>query len=113
MSGERKIDPLRGMNPNQSGPIEKIQNGDPNAAPNVDQRSGGKEAGGPGPSLQTAPTGDPQASPAAEGQVVVPHHRDQPLPEGVSGEPEPEGARDSDGSGTLGGEGDYKSPGQN
>ncbi len=109
MSGERKVDPLKGLNPDQSGPIEKIQNGDPTAAPNVDQRSGAREAGGPGPSLQTAPTGDPTASPQAEGQVVIPHHQDAPRPEGIRGTAEKEGAYDTSGEGSLG---NIKSPGQ-
>lgn len=53
----QKLDPLKGMNPDQSGPKEKIQNGDPHSSPNRDQRSGAREAGGPGPSLDSAEAG--------------------------------------------------------
>lgn len=58
-----KRDPLRGLNPNQSGPLDKIQNGDPRSSPNRDQRSMTAESGGSLGSLQTGPTG------TKEGQV--------------------------------------------
>ena len=91
----QKMDPLRGLNPDQSGPKEKIQNGDPRAAPNRDQRSHAKEAGGPGPSLDTAQMGGKEGQvPPLEGQVVVTHGV-IPLPEGVdTSEQLPAGALD-------------------
>jgi hypothetical protein len=52
-----KYDPLQGLNPDQTGPKEKIQNGDPRSAPNRDQRSGCAESGGPMGSLQKGLTG--------------------------------------------------------
>lgn len=54
---QEKRDPLKGMNPDQSGNPEDIQNGDPHSSPNRDQRSGAAEAGGPNPSLDSAEMG--------------------------------------------------------
>jgi hypothetical protein len=55
--GHQKVDPLHGLNPDQNKPIEDIQNGDPKAGANRDQRSGAAEAGGPNPSLDKAEMG--------------------------------------------------------
>jgi hypothetical protein len=92
-----KRDPLNGLNPDQSGPLEKIQNGDPRSSPNRDQRSGAREAGGPGHSLQQAPTGDPHAVPPHDNLEKTAQNRTAPLPEGVSGETEKTGANDRSG----------------
>lgn len=92
----QKLDPLKGMNPDQSGPLEKIQNGDPNAGPNRDQRSGAAEAGGPGESLQKGPTGtDAGQVPPHEG-LVVSKHSDNPKAD--TGETDPAGDLDRAGN---------------
>src|SRR3954468_14578674 len=92
-----KRDPLRGLNPDQSGPLEKIQNGDPRSSAHRDQRSGAREAGGPGHSLQqgntviplnTVPTQRPTAG-------IAPGRDTQfDFPEGVEGTPLPVAALD-------------------
>lgn len=99
----QKLDPLKGLNPNQSGPREKIQNGDPKASPNRDQRSGAYEAGGSGESLQKGPTGTP------EGQVERPDTLEKTdrftgnlMPSGIEDNTLPVGAYDRAGEGTLG-----------
>lgn len=90
-----KVDPLRGLNPDQSGPKEKIQNGDPNSGPERDQRSLAAEAGGPGPSLQES-----GAAPD-DGLVIAEKGAPAPFPDGVRGKPDPEGSTDRSGSGEL------------
>lgn len=100
-----KVDPLKGLNPDQSGPKEKIQNGDPSAGPNRDQRAQTVESGGTKPSLQQGPTGTPEGQvPPHEGLEVVTGTL-EPLPAGVSGETLPVGAFDEAGtSPTLSGD---------
>lgn len=68
-----KKDPLNGLNPDQSGPKEKIQNGDPHSSPNRDQRSGAAEAGGPNPSLDHEAMGGKHGEvPPHSNLVIVP-----------------------------------------
>lgn len=74
--GHQKVDPIKGLNPDQSKPLEDIQNGDPKAGANRDQRSGAAEAGGPNPSLDKAEMG------GEEGKVP-PHES----PDTVTGTP--------------------------
>jgi hypothetical protein len=95
------VDPLRGLNPDQSGPREKIQNGDPKASPATDQRSGAREAGGPGPSKQAA--FDNGIEPTLHNPEHLVKQSDQvaALPEGVSGDTLPVAALDRAGSGAL------------
>jgi hypothetical protein len=88
--GRQKVDPIKGLNPDQDKPLEDIQNGDPKAGANRDQRSGAAEAGGPNPSLDKAEMG------GNEGEVP-PHES----PEGVSGEPMKTGAFDQAGTSPL------------
>lgn len=105
MPAGHKIDPLKGLNPDQSGPKEKIQNGDPSSGPNRDQRAQTVESGGSNPSLQQGPTGTPEGMvPPHEGLEVVTGTL-EPLPEGVSGETLPVGSYDEAGtSPTLSGD---------
>lgn len=89
-----KMDKLRGLNPDQSGPLEKIQNGDPKSGANRDQRSGAAEAGGPKGSLDNADMGGKQGSvPPHEGLEDV-KNVIHPKPAGVKGEPDHAGALD-------------------
>lgn len=98
MPAGHKIDPLKGLNPDQSGPKEKIQNGDPSSGPNRDQRAQTVESGGTQPSLQKGPTGTPEGQvPPHEGRIVVTGTL-EPLPEGVGGETLPVGAFDQAGT---------------
>lgn len=100
----KMLDPLQGLNPDQSGPKEKIQNGDPKAAPNVDQRSGTVESGGPKPSLQKGPTGTKEGMvELPEGQVKVETESDlnrANIP-GLNGETLPAGTHDRAGDGQI------------
>jgi hypothetical protein len=103
-----KKDPLRGMNPDQNGPVEKIQNGDPKANPQSDQRSGAREAGGPGPSKQPHFAETNQIEPAlsstkdTEPMRVASFFRKSI--EGLQGETLPAGSHDRAGSSPLVGE---------
>jgi hypothetical protein len=94
-----KMDPLQGLNADQSGPLDKIQNGDPRSSPNRDQRSHCIESGGPAGSLQKEPTLG-----SNRGSVIEPVETEavfkgtiRSLPEGVSGETEASDANDRSG----------------
>jgi hypothetical protein len=110
-----KKDPLMGMNPDQSGPVEKIQNGDPKASPNSDQRSGCAEAGGPGPSKQ-APFDNGVAPSMSSTQGLEPVKNSSAAflmsVKGLSGETLPAGASDRGGSSPLVGSFKEKIPAQ-
>jgi hypothetical protein len=103
-----KKDPLAGLAADQSGPLDKIQNGDPNSSPNRDQRSGCSESGGPKGTLQKELTlGSNRGSviPPQETEAVYKGATGPNFPEGVSGEPAPSDAHDRAGTGDLVGEG--------
>lgn len=96
-----KVDPLNGLNPDQSGPLDKIQNGDPRSSANRDQRSGCSESGGPNGTLQRGPTlgsnrGD--VIPRQETEAVFKGTASPRLPDGVSGEPDASDALDRAGT---------------
>jgi hypothetical protein len=101
MPSIKKVDPLQGLNQDQSGPLEKIQNGDPTSGPNRDQRSGAWESGGPGASLQKKPTGHPRAVEEHHGLRLHDPNVAAPFPPGVKGQPEPAGARDRAGTASI------------